>query len=43
VLLGRVVLWPNSYGVSVNFGSDGGWKNEDDKMRMIKCGWKNAE
>ena len=19
--------------------ADGGWKNEDDKMRMIKCGW----
>jgi len=19
--------------------ADGGWKNLDDKMRMIKCGW----
>jgi len=23
--------------------ADGGWKNEDGKMRMKKCGWKNAD
>lgn len=23
--------------------TDGGWKNADRKMRMIKCEWKNAD
>ena len=23
--------------------ADGGWRMADDKMRMTKCGWKNAD
>ena len=41
-------LFACRFGVSVKCGPDGGgWrmadsgmKNADDKMRMIKCGWK---
>ena len=30
--------------VSVKCGPDGGgWRMADRKMRMIKCGWKNAD